>query len=596
MNSRATKSWALPAVAVLAWLVALWLGYNCVFVRVGPCMLRAGGAGPITLNYPFGVDLSKPGKCEADFTLEAPGWHASRFTFFASGAMEALEINGKPLPENRIAFRGLEQRVDFKGDLKPGANQLHVQFVSEGKRFTLLICPSVLDPLIEIDIALYFVAIGLSAWCLLILFPRHLHAGEACVLAAATCLRLLYLFATPYFIRAHDLLGHVFYIRYLLAHWTLPPVHLDWETFQAPLYYYFSALLSAPALVGGAPDHFLYTICQSAAFAISIANLFLCWWAARMLFHQAGDAQRRLWFLCLLSVIPSFIFTSAQINNDVLFSFFSFLWMALLLSFWKHPSFKKWLFVCLALSLGMLTKTSAACFVFISLVVMFRQAQLGFKLKCHYAATAGVIILLLCGWFEWRSLRHNNDAATFVIGNIHSVTHDLDIQPSFLKCVSFNPLEIMKNPFTTQFLQGSRRDVYWEYYLKSALFGEWKYHRSLLFIYETIALFAMALLPVAALGFFKSTQLTRPLAWPLVVTLPVVLITQLLFVCLAAPNAPQQDIRFFIIAILPACYFMVEGAHALRDTAGDICRWIMAVWIASCGMFVASMAVFPWMG
>src|SRR3990172_7023155 len=82
------------------------------------------------------------------------------------------------------------------------------------------------------------------------------------ITAFGALLRLFYVFRTPYSLRSYDAEGHVDYIFYVLTHWSIPPADLAWQSYQPPLYYFFSAILSAPFHFFGAERESIILLLQ----------------------------------------------------------------------------------------------------------------------------------------------------------------------------------------------------------------------------------------------------------------------------------------------------------------------------------------------
>ena len=366
-------------------------------------------------------------------------------------------------------------------------------------------------------------------------------------------LRTIYVLGTPHSVREHDVWGHIDYIRYVAEHWSIPPTHANSQFYHPPLYYFLMAPFIPFGQTAGWTDDQTFFAIQLCSLFFSWAVLFFGLWIGEMLFPEQHHAKSFFLFGMMVATFPSLIFFAARINNDVLYHLFAFGGFAVLLQYWKNPSLHLWIIWATIVGVGMLAKTHVALLVPVACGCLLFQQHLSWKRKIQRLIFAGCIIALLGGWFHIQRYMDEGNARTTVLGNVNVLTNFVEESPrAFL---TFNPVQILRHPFNNPFDDSERRQFFWEYFFRSAFFGEFSLDPGRRLTAQTMLFSALILLSFILLGIRRGFMHHFHVSWPLLWSLVILLVAHTAFRWWY-PYSSCQDFRYSILLVIPIAYFL----------------------------------------
>ena len=344
-----------------------------------------------------------------------------------------------------------------------------------------------------------------------------------------------------------------------MEYFRLPPADFGWETFQPPLYYVVSAGVAGMARGLGAGKAALLECLQAESLAISRGVLAMGVVCSRILFLRA-EQRERMALIGAVAVFPALVFCASRISNDVLYTLAAFVWLAALLRFCRRPTTAGWAGVALAVGVGLITKSVSLAFIPISLAVLLLEQPMSRARKLSFLALFAGIVVLVAGWFQIGRALESGNSSTFVAGNIAILDRELSFDWRLAKEVSFDPLFVLRHPFCSPWAGDPHRDIFWEYFFKSAFFGEWSYPA--IGLARVVVGGAMALLPLLAFGLVRLGWRSRQCGRPLALVLAGMVGAQLAWV-MKEPFTCDQDIRGSLILVVPGIYFILGGIEGL---------------------------------
>jgi hypothetical protein len=541
--------------------VTLWIStiviYFIVYPNLTTATVSSGEENSRTVQWPFIVrDLSSPEqKCEIPVHLGL--LYPTQFSLYTNSDVTRVLINGVEIPRP-FPWRNLDDlpiKIDSGRLLRSGNNiiTLYLQNPSSTLSVKLFAFPK--DPIVLFAIGLNLFAIASTLLLAYNCFPAALTPALAATLFLGIAVRILYVAGTPYNFRSYDLSGHVEFIKYFASHLALPSPNYGWETHQAPLYYILTGLWMH--LTGQESSSWLYGQWQLLSLALSIGCLVLCIPISKLLFPDRFQRNTRILFLLLLGVFPGLVYTASRISNDALFTTISFLWLYLLLLWWKKPSQKYALALAIAIGVGILTKNTSFALGGITLICILAHSQLRIKSKVAQSVTLGVICLLLVGWYQIPRACSAVNFSLFMVGNCNGISHDAAIPRSLGNLFYFNPISLIKTPFNNTNIDTYDRQYFLEFFYKSAFFGEWAWGPYLHLISRILIASSLICLPLIAVGVYGTR--TSPFRFPVYLTTLGLLSTVGIYVWLV-PFSCNQDFRFVSVIIAPVMYFAILGS------------------------------------
>lgn len=507
--------------------------------------------------------------------------------------LEELQIDDATVHIPEIPFcdhiRG--KTVDLGRVLTPGTHAVRLLIRDHGGMGGVHLALSQFHPILILILILGITSTllyGMTIIRTLTVAPTTRAMGYVFLLGIS--LRLVYFLATPYTIRGHDAESHIEYVRYVLEHWSLPDPTQGWEFYQPPLYYFLGAgWVKAMDLIGLPITQPIAL--QSLSFLLSITTFVMGFWIARLLFPAPVHHRLRLLFIAVLAVFPSLIYLTARINNDTLLLTLSILWFALLLRWWLQKRWWDWYLLCVTLALGILTKGNAFLLLLPSLVSLVCMKQLSILKRCERTAASLFLILILTSWFHLPNLLAQRRIDLFLVRNLVTLHSGLRVKNEPAHLLTFNPIQVLRHPYNNPWDDAERRQFLWEYFFRSAFFGEFQFASALRDLSIIILLLALSLLPLPVIALWKNRLRLRghlPL-WSTCMTV----ILGAAGGRLLSPYATTQDFRYSTLLVLPFTALVISSIDLLPRFFRWIGESLLVLFIVANIVFIGSLWFFP---
>lgn len=498
------------------------------------------------------------------FVMNLAQVHPHLFRVIPDDCLQSLTVNDKTVDDPSIGFCDYSagKHIDLRKWIHPGSNSVEASIGDGGGRGGLSIEASPHDPVV---IALFLITLCAVLLCMAMIF-RALRVqtlgivGMAWLLAGGILLRLAYFIVTPFGTRAHDVDGHVEYVRYILTHWWIPPAHEGWQFYQPPLYYITSAVWTwGFSLFGVLRDT---DWMQWMAFTSSCVTLGIIALIALELFPRKQEVPDRLRLLFMAVGFPSLVFFAARINNDVLLAPLGLLALLFTLRFIRSARVGEWFLALVCTALGILTKTNVVLILPAVLLSLLLVPHKALRKRSHLMLLGGLLVFLLCGGFFLARMESEGRSRSMIVGNIHSLNSGLLLHNSPSSYFTFNPLAVLRRPFNHAWDDAGRRQYFPEYFFRSAFSGEFDFGRTAQPLAQAVLLTWMFLLPVLALGVYHSFRKHDPVSLVMLATFFGVLGGHIAFRFLF-PYSSSQDFRYSILLLIPAFFLLLKGREKI---------------------------------
>lgn len=556
----------------------------------------------ITYTFPNGETLSgempyfpEAGQSpmQASLTITLSAFHPTVLRIKPDDCIEEFTINGIRIPDDTAKFcdYGAGKAIALGEYLSPGVNDVHVVLHDQGGLFGLNITSDRSDLrylLLDTTLVLLIVIGGSILTWLWVPKPRR---PLTLLFFGGAILRFLYYLTTFYTVRGHDTDAHIDYIEYVAAHFSIPPAIDGWEYHQAPLYYFITgALMRVEQFFGRSAQGILLDI-QFVSFLFAIGALVAGLWAVWLLFPQIDKQRKAILAGSLIATFPSLVFVTARISNDTLYQTLSFLFVAILIKFWKKGSIRDWYIACIIFALVFLTKVSALVFLPAMAIAFLFKSTISWKKRFLHGGLSALLIIVMAGWLPVIRLTEADNTKSLQLGNngMHSGLLLENTPENFL---TFNPIEILRTPYNNPWSDETRRKFFWEYFFRSAFFGEFGFADPLKPISQIILFGGLLSLIFIAVGIVHDL-LKR---WK--DTLPI--LTLLFFLILSSfvyrfkfTYSSNQDFRFVVIALLPLAYYAVQGLDGLPKKLHRYGRNILSLLCTAFALFLIQLYFTP---
>ena len=405
------------------------------------------------------------------------------------------------------------------------------------------------------------------------------------VVLAAVVVHVAYLAVTPDDLRHHDAQAHLEYIEYLANHRALPDPEQGYMFYQPPLYYVLSALQWTGLRAIGVGRPILLWSLQVQSMVVELAFALLSIATARLCLRRVPAAGfgpgigREPWIEALLAALvllwPATVVHAVRVaNDDLAYLFFagSFYFTC---RWWLFGIRRDVAWASLLAGLGVLTKVNdVVAFGVLLLAVVGRLALLehdrrileyvrrvGIAMACLLASVAGALAVAFREWLAGQrdhllasNANHRTSNAAFLTVGNHLQNYLMLDVPTFLK-----------QPFTSPWDDSRGRQWFWNYLLKTSLFGEFDYKNPWL---GRIGIVISALLLVLMVQLVAGALLVRRRQWldemPLVASV-VLWVASIAAFRFSAPSASSNDFRYVLPVILPCAYAYVRTQTRCRE-------------------------------
>lgn len=414
---------------------------------------------------------------------------------------------------------------------------------------------------------------------LVFLVARRMRAGLilSLILALGAALRIGLDLSLPKYDKfGHDVDGHVAYVHYIAENHSIPGVDDCWTCYHPPVYYGASIPAWELASATGIPGT---SALQVQSLLLSFAFLFIGFaFLRQFLSGKALTAST-----ALLSLWPVIILVAPRIGNDQLF------YVQHALCLWGGVKYLnsgrgKFLVVAaVATALSYWTKTTGA----VTMGVFFLFAVAGYFGNCRsLSATKSevaswIIFALLVVGIGCSKLFGDSS----LVGNASGLHSGLRIGSEPGNYIYFDLKSFLTQPYTSPWLDEMGRQYFWNYALKTSLFGEFRLLETALgkFLASLISLSFLGLVVVAARGFWK-TRL-KAIHWILLLQ-GVAFFAALAFLRNKIPYSCSNDFRYILPVLLSFVPFVgigmnVEGSSAKWKAFSYVVIFVFATFSAA---------------
>ncbi len=399
------------------------------------------------------------------------------------------------------------------------------------------------------------------------------HIAIICLMVAlGLSVRIIYLSYTNFDKRAYDVGNHVKYVQYVAKNLRIPAPEKGWENAQAPLYYITAAITYR--LAGTLSlDHI--KLLQILSLTYSTISLIFGVLLLKLLFN------RKLLFYSsamLFLLWPSGIIHSIRISNDPMYYMMSIISLYFLIKWIYSTSPKYFYSLAIFIALTIAVKLNGMVLLGItSLALIYKYCHSLLRSDPQGSPTAtdtylkqGLFLLAIVLLSFFLSYSRNIKAAStvpnfnIISGNTHvGMPKGLVVKNAPQNYLFFDTHAFIAQTFTTPWKDGGGRQYFWNYLLKTMLFGEFTFAHP----FKTALAMILNLTFVIMASFFFIGFIN---ALRKVTLVKSILLVYLLFALASLmyyrhhfPFSANGDFRFIFPVIIPCIYFYFSGIDFL---------------------------------
>lgn len=196
-------------------------------------------------------------------------------------------------------------------------------------------------------------------------------------------------------------------------------------------------------------------------------------------------------------------------------------------------------------------------------------------------------ILLIAGVSGWFTVYRivQNTGQSYVTGNTSGLAGGLGIPNTLPMYTTFNPIAVVSIPYNSPWDDATRRQYFWEYFYRSAFFGEFNYGDSLKILASWILFFSYFVIALMVYGIWRSIRTRLYPSIPFYLLLFFLLVGAMLN-RFQYPFTPSQDFRYSMGVLAAVAYFTTVGMIEIRSPLlKQSSVLVVAIFVACCAMF-----------
>ncbi len=523
------------------------------------------------------------------FNLKRTSFSPSIYRIIPDDCLESLSINGQPVTDPSMPFCDFVEgrTMNLETYLSSGTNTIEAFVRNSGGDAQFSMRAVWNDS--TLPIAAIVAALSLLIAALILLSQMRTAPWKMSVFVIfflAVVVRVYYVSITPYWIRGHDTDGHIEYIDHMANEWSLPSPDQGWESWQPPLYYAVSAVWTAPLrFMDSSRETILFSL-QILSLLFSVWTLWIIWKIGRALFVTDREGSIAIPALfALIAFIPSLVFLSARINNDVLMVPLAFLSMLYLQRWWNSDKLRHWLLCVLAIALCILSKSNGLLLLPVAFGALLVRRRISLK-GIRDAVLGLLIVAIVAGWFSaWRALHETSQDQDMIVGNTGALNSGLAVNNDIEAFTTFSPAAMVRIPYNNPWTDESRRQHFWEYLYRSAFFGEFDFGPNRMLLASWLVAWSLPVFILSLVGFFLG--LFQWKRWAPMILLAVVFPLGHAVFRWEYPYGSSQDFRYILPILLAASAFaaltLLRLKQPLIKSAATLSVHVFAV---LCAMFL----------
>ena len=479
------------------------------------------------------------------------------YRFYPDDCILGIEINGNAFPPEKVKKPCDYDNgtvIDLSEYTHKGLNKIELQIKNYGGLggFKMEI------PYNEFKSFIFTLLLLLSIALILRKFKFRFIAISIILLGIVVRL-ILYSYIGPMRFSYFDIDGHLQYIQIISEEKRLPKINEGWSTYHPPLYYVISAVIKniADRYDTSITDRIL----QQENLLISFVYVIL---GVALILNLFGNS-RVAYLAAFVSVLwPGFAIAGPRINNDSLFCLGALFCMLFAQRYWCLHKNSDMLLASIGASIALAGKSNGfvilAAWIVIYIFSVIRPLKIG-SLQTLFASI--FIVVLFIGFSNYRTIVGIFEGKKIeLIGNVRDLDNSLRVNNTLYNYLYFDLQGYMKEPYTSSRDDKNGRQYFWNYSLKTSLFGEFRLWDS-----HVGNTFAMALSILALLIFMFAL-------WGIIHAkfkdLPSLLFVIFLFVAsicarVSYPYSCTNDFRYIFPVLFPLVYFATRGVQILED-------------------------------
>ena len=379
---------------------------------------------------------------------------------------------------------------------------------------------------------------------------RRLRFGKTLIvlLFLGMIFRSLFFVAVPYKKFSMDVEGHIQYVQYIIENHAIPGERDCWSCYHPSVYY----IAATPSYLLG---EFLGTSGTVGLQGFSLLLSLLTTFVGLLFLRKILEGKALILSSILWIFWPLMIMVAPRIGNDQLFYLLHVVCMWCGINYFKEGRGRYLIVAVVTTALALWTKTTAVVTLGMLLVFLvagyFANSRLLRPSKSEWISWAMTVVLLVVFLIK-------KVLGPDLVGNIGSLNSGMKVPNEVFNYLYFDLQNFLQYPFTSCWNSSMGRDYFWNFALKTSMFGEWDMlpNANGHFWATIMSALLLGLVVYAVRGFWKHRL--SLVHWILMLH-GVAFVAALMALRIKYPYACSNDFRYILPVLLSFCPFVAWG-------------------------------------
>ncbi|MDR0516065.1 MAG: hypothetical protein LBH25_03375 [Fibromonadaceae bacterium] len=514
------------------------------------------------ITLPYATDMAKDEVFFVSFSLLVKENKSVKLNIIPDDCLQEVLINGE-----QFSLEGIKGLCDYSGGayldfskyVREGLNNFEIRIINSGGGKGGLHINQYYNGLKDVSLIQYIFAFLLLLSAILILAKLKFNLIAISIIVLGITVRLiLYTYTAPTQ-NTYDIWGHLEYVQIVAEEKRLPKTAECWSCNHPPLYYIVSAV--AKNVADGYDFTLTNRIQQQGQMILSIICVVL---GMALLINLFGNRKITYLTALILTLWPHLVIASPRIGNDVPFYFGALFCMLFAQRYWRLCKNSDMLLASIGASIALAAKSTG--FVILgawAIIYIFNILRL-LKVSSLRVLLASIFIIAIS-----IVLSYHRPIADFIykndvrLANATNVNSGLKIKNTAGSYFSFDMHDYLFEPYTSTWADRGGRQHFWNFALKTSLFGEFSVWNSpaghtIATLLNILVLFIFML---ALWGIIHVHLRELP---PLLFL--VSLFASLIFIRAWYSLSCMSDVRYILPVVFPLVYFSGRGIQILENS------------------------------
>ncbi|MCL2259769.1 MAG: hypothetical protein FWC15_00270 [Fibromonadales bacterium] len=485
-----------------------------------------------------------------------------KFNIIPDNCIEEILINGKKFPLNGIDgicdyHKGAY--FDFSQYAQKGLNHFEFRILNHGGPAGLRV-ETPYNGFRSLSIMHYVFALLFLLSTALILRKIKFRFIAASIILLGIAVRLVlyaYVGPTQY---SYDTGGHLEYIKIISEENRMPEINEGWSTYHPPLYYISSAAIKK--LSDLYDPSIANRILQQFSLLLSFGSIIFGVALIIRLFGNCWPA----YLTSLVSVLwPGFALAAPRIGNDSLFYFGALFCMFFAQKYWQMHKSSDIILASIGAAIALTAKSTGFVILAIWIIICISGSLRFFRMhSLRTLLISASIIILSLGFSNYRTVIDIYDGnKASLVGNIRNLHSGMQVVNKTGNYLYFDLKDYLLEPYASTWSDKGGRQYFWNFALKTSLFGEFKLWSSPAgHILAIMLSFLLLFIFMLTLWGMIHAQLKE---FPALL-FAVFLLAALAYLRISYPYSCSNDFRYIMPALFPLVYFAMRGAQILQNS------------------------------